>query len=42
MITNSWTINFFIIGCFGLMLIPGVVYFYREVIASGQGDYNDA
>jgi len=34
--TGSWTMDSFIIGCIILVLIPLIVWIYKEVIKSGD------
>lgn len=36
--TGSWTIDAFIIGCVLLILIPFVIWFYKEVYKKKSGD----
>lgn len=39
--TESWTINTLIISSIILMVVPVLIYVYKEVIVNKMGDSND-
>jgi hypothetical protein len=39
--TGSWAINEFFIGCIVIMVVPLAVYLYREMTAVKEGDASD-
>ncbi len=39
--TGSWAINEFFIGCIVIMIVPLAVYIYREMTAVKEGDTSD-
>ena len=39
--TGSWAINEFFIGCIVIMVVPLAVYLYREMAAAKEGDASD-